>query len=332
MRRAQAENAELKRLLQVEREANAVLRRQNQEFIPGTPIGPRITEFSIAQPSSSLERTQESEATATTHEQSPAVLIQHMGRLVTDQTGTQRFAGTTTGIHFVLSTQQAIKTRMDVIGWFPESCFRLYLLQMPTHEPVAYILGSGATLGLEEACQLLANLCPHPPSYYASHVQRFVASWSAYFPIIAVSDFLLRVTSLLEYVRQTSSARSIGDDDCCIAFHLVMIILVNNLNVDAKSTHGFLSARDIEGMGLLQRTLAVRMMQTRNQSSLQGLLLLGLYYQLTGQNQYMVQLSGLMVQFAHSLGLHRHSRRFTFCAGEIELRRRIWWCVYIYDK
>ncbi|KAF7538793.1 hypothetical protein G7054_g2611 [Neopestalotiopsis clavispora] len=156
---------------------------------------------------------------------SPAVLIQHMGRLVTDQTGTQRFAGTTTGIHFVLSTQQAIKTRMDVIGWFPESCFRLYLLQMPTHEPVACILGSGATLGLEEACQLLANLCPHPPSYYASHVQRFVASWSAYFPIIAVSDYLLRLTSLLEYVRQTSNARSIGDDDCCIAFHLVMILL-----------------------------------------------------------------------------------------------------------
>lgn len=246
--------------------------------------------------------------------------------------GTQRFAGSTTGIHFVLSTQQAIKTRMDVIGWFPESCFRLSLLQMPPHESIASIMGNGDMLNLEDASQCLRHLCPHPISYYLGHVQRFITSWAAYCPIIARSDFQIRVASLLERLRQTPHGLLAVDDDCCIAFQLVMILLINNLNVDAKSIHGCLSHRDAEGMGLLQRSLVFQMMRMRTQSSLQGLLLLGLYYQLTGQNQHMVQLSGLMVQFAHSLGLHRHSRRFTFCAGEIELRRRIWWCVYNYDK
>lgn len=332
LKKAQAENTELKRLLQAEREASTSLRRQNQELIQGTREGHAVPESQTAQLSSALARTHEAEITTAIHEQSPALLIQHMGRLVTDQMGTQRFAGSTTGIHFVLSTQQAIKTRMDVIGWFPESCFRLSLQQMPTPEPVACILGNGDILSLEKACQLLRDLCPHPPSYYARHVQHFITSWAAYCPIIAVSDFQIRLTSLLERSPQTPHGLLIVDDDCCIAFQLVMILLINNLNIDTKSSHGYLSGPDIVGMGLLQRSLVFQLMRMRTQPSLQGLLLLGLYYQLTGQNHHMVQLSGLMVQFAHSLGLHRHSRRFTFCAGEIEIRRRIWWCVYNYDK
>ncbi|ETS72942.1 hypothetical protein PFICI_15334 [Pestalotiopsis fici W106-1] len=332
LKRAQAENAELKRLLQAEREANTVLRRQNQGLMPGSLEGPDIPETRTALLSSTSGKTRESEVAAATHEQSPTVLIQHMGRLVTDQMGTQRFAGTTTGIHFVLSTQQAIKTRMDVIGWFPESCFRLYLLQMPIHEPAASILGPGDILSLEDSLRLFGRLCPHTPSYYAGHVHRFITSWSAYCPIIAASDFQTKLTSLLERSQQGLHELSITDVDCCIAFQLVIILLINNSNIDARSAHDFLSDRDIEGMGVVSRTLFIRMMQIRTQPSLQGLLLLGLYFQLTGQNQHMIQLSGLNVQFAHSLGLHRHSRRFTYCASEIELRRRIWWCVYIYDK
>lgn len=332
MRRAQAENAELKRLLQAEREASTSLRFQNQQLVQGTREAHTFAEPRTAEFGGALAKTREAETTTAIHEQSPAMLIQHMGRLVTDPMGTQRFAGSTTGIHFVLSTQQAIKTRMDVIGWFPESCFRLSLLQMPPHESIASIMGNGDMLNLEDASQCLRDLCLHPISYYFGHVQRFVTSWAAYCPTIAGSDFQIRAASLLERLRQTPHGLLTVDDDCCIAFQLVMILLINNLNFDAKSTHGHLSDRDIEGMGAIQRSLVFQMMRMRTQSSLQGLLFLGLYYQLTGQNQHMVQLSGLMVQFAHSLGLHRHSRRFTFCAGEIELRRRIWWCVYNYDK
>ncbi|KAI2816563.1 transcriptional regulator family: Fungal Specific TF [Aspergillus niger] len=41
--------------------------------------------------------------------------------------------------------------------------------------------------------------------------------------------------------------------------------------------------------------------------------------------------AGQAVRLAQSLGLHRHSRRFRFCAGEMELRKRMWWCVYAVD-
>jgi len=66
-------------------------------------------------------------------------------------------------------------------------------------------------------------------------------------------------------------------------------------------------------------------------ASLQGLLLLLLYYQVTWQHHLVCSTIGSVVRVTHSLGLHRHARRFRFCVGETEVRKRVWWCVYIFD-
>ncbi|GFN10912.1 transcription factor domain-containing protein [Aspergillus tubingensis] len=64
---------------------------------------------------------------------------------------------------------------------------------------------------------------------------------------------------------------------------------------------------------------------------LQSHLLTCLYLQLTRKHDEWTQTCGQVVRLAQSLGLHRHSRRFQFCSGEMELRKRIWWCVYAVD-
>ncbi|KAL4879958.1 fungal-specific transcription factor domain-containing protein [Aspergillus karnatakaensis] len=46
----------------------------------------------------------------------------------------------------------------------------------------------------------------------------------------------------------------------------------------------------------------------------------------------LIQLNGHMVRIAQSLGLHRHARRFRMGVGEIELRKRLWWWIYTFDR
>jgi hypothetical protein len=74
-----------------------------------------------------------------------------------------------------------------------------------------------------------------------------------------------------------------------------------------------------------------KVIATGSLASLQALLLLIVYYQATAQHHLVSTTVGSAVRLAQSLGLHRHARRFKFCAGETEIRKRIWWCVYIFD-
>jgi hypothetical protein len=60
--------------------------------------------------------------------------------------------------------------------------------------------------------------------------------------------------------------------------------------------------------------------------------LFGFYSQLSGDCLAMIRINGLMVSISQSLGLHRHARRFKMKTGEIELRKRVWWYVYVFDR
>ena len=68
-----------------------------------------------------------------------------------------------------------------------------------------------------------------------------------------------------------------------------------------------------------------------NLASLQSLLLLLIFLQQSTRHHLATQMIGSLVRLAQSLGLHRHARRFKFCVGETEMRKRIWWSVYSFD-
>lgn len=65
--------------------------------------------------------------------------------------------------------------------------------------------------------------------------------------------------------------------------------------------------------------------------TLQGLCLLLLYFQRSARHNSIIQTVGAAVRLAQALGLHRHARRFKFCTGETETRKRVWWSIYILD-
>lgn len=61
----------------------------------------------------------------------PTYVIKHMGRLVHDEKGFGRFAGSTTGVHFVLTVEQECQKVLNLSGGFPESCYRAFLVESP---------------------------------------------------------------------------------------------------------------------------------------------------------------------------------------------------------
>ncbi|KAJ4204310.1 hypothetical protein NW767_004502 [Fusarium falciforme] len=65
--------------------------------------------------------------------------------------------------------------------------------------------------------------------------------------------------------------------------------------------------------------------------SLQGLVIMQIYLQLSGRYSTASHISGVATRLAQTLGLHRHSHRFKFDPLETELRRRTWWCQYSLD-
>lgn len=114
-----------------------------------------------------------------------------------------------------------------------------------------------------------------------------------------------------------------------LLFQLCIILLLNRASASASTE----SRNDYDTTYLrLVRTMVPRLIGKGDMPSLQALSLFSLYLQATGQILLMAQLNGILVRLAQSLGLHRHSRRFKFVEGQVEMRKRVWWWVYMYDK
>ena len=95
----QAELVRSQEQLRAERDRNAVLLQQiaRQEQLRPPPDQEAVSAGSTgAQAALQNERQ---------HANDPAYIIKHMGRLVHDERGVGRFAGSTTGVHFVLSVE-----------------------------------------------------------------------------------------------------------------------------------------------------------------------------------------------------------------------------------
>lgn len=118
-----------------------------------------------------------------------------------------------------------------------------------------------------------------------------------------------------------------GNIDYSTVMTLLMIITIT------RSSEGTLEQDETVPLEFtLANQLLDKVMMQRDTKSLQALILFSLYNQLHGHCLAMTTLNGSMVSLAQSLGLHRHARRFKMPAGEIELRKRLWWWVYVFDR
>lgn len=247
-----------------------------------------------------------------------AYVIKHMGRMVHDEIGVGRFAGSTTGVHFVLSVEEACKRTLPFADTFPEGCHSLYLGQSGnTSEPDSSSLHEDIIKCLDQ-----------PVSFYLEQIDVFCHYWEAFCPLFARRQLENDIERLMRKV-QDHGPNSDDETALCI---LLSIMGINCLTHSMSGNHGpnteSPGRQYISVAGHMQGRLVAR----ADIGSLQALTLFAFYHQLSGRSLSLIHLNGHMVRIAQSLGLHRHARRFRLTMSETELRKRLWWWVYIFDR
>lgn len=316
MKRLEDENAELRKQLQAESQAKQRLQEQLNHSSYGPTRKKRRTDNHLAPVSSGSE---------TTTLDRNAFVVKHMGRLVRDDIDVGRFAGSTTGVHFVLSVQEICHAKFPSLEPFPEMCYRSYLLQPSRDASLLYQAAELTPLTVQDARNILGTTLED----VARHLLLFETYWSGFCPSIIREQTLLRARSLLNDLPE---AYQLQAEDLVILQIILLTFLINKSSEEEgdATDQAWLQGTDftLQVVCQIHRLISTRVEPT----GLQALILFSLYVQKSGKRQWMTPLNGAMVQMAQSLGLHRHARRFKFSAAEVEWRKRLWWSVYAFDK
>jgi hypothetical protein len=252
----------------------------------------------------------------------PAYVIKHMGRLVHDENGVGRFAGSTTGVHFVLSVEKECQKTLNLSCGFPESCFRLFLI------PPSPTVPKVAAESPSEYQNWLSECLHYPLAYYHEQADLFMKNWEAFCPVLVRTEVLADIDHMIGLLADLSYTPK---PNPATALLLLMIHCINDLQSNQRKSNYPLS-HGRERYLSLASSLIDEVAAQGDMRSLQALVLFGFYSQLSGDCLAMTRINGFMVSISQSLGLHRHARRFKMKPGEIELRKRVWWYVYVFDR
>lgn len=256
------------------------------------------------------------------------LLLRHMGRIVVDEADVERFAGSTTGVHFILSVQQAVQRQGLLGAKFPDNCYRLHLLA-PTLETSmtsrpARETYSGQQTVFQQA--LSSALMCGVFADYVNQVRGFAETWESLCPVVAMTTLQRRFSGFLIQIQNGSIVDVEAHLERTTLFSVSTILIIQSLGSREQNVD-----ENLHILSGIQEALYPGLLSLANLDALQSIALFSLYTVLTSQYNEMVKLSGIMVQMAKSLGLHRHSRRFKFSVGEVEARKRLWWWIYIFD-
>jgi hypothetical protein len=236
--------------------------------------------------------------------------------------GVDKFAGSATGVHFIHSAEQKYLQVSSTATAFAESIYKLHTLSQPIslysrkNSPREEMSFPKDVLGI-----------PLPKRDYLIKVERFFRRWGSTYPILSPKQYHESTQRVFDQAHG-SNPLILARDSC--SFYQLYLILAINAWDDPESDKDLQTDNSSFYFNLAQR-IHLQSIERGDTSTLQSLLLLSLYLQLSGQHSRLTQVSGEAVRLAQSLGLHRHTRRFKFCAGEIEMRNRIWWAVHRLD-
>ncbi|KAI0977095.1 fungal-specific transcription factor domain-containing protein [Xylaria arbuscula] len=312
------ENADLHRQLEVERASVALLNSRLGEAVMNAPSLSASHNMASERPEVSASYSASAQAKTI-----PALLIKHMGRLVQDCSGVDRFAGTTTGVHFVLLVQQAVRSKYPY-GDFPEGSFKLHMLDWVNQKTFLPIIGPSTPIR-----PTVTELFRRPLAYYSDQMAFFTRIWSCLCPLVEPTDLAPRLQEAIN--RAQNMAWPFLENRDLALFQVALIIMINS----TIATDDEIDTASVEELSRYFDAVAATASNLISRADIFGLhsiALLSFYILLTGQHQSMPCISGIMVQCAFSLGLHRHGRRFKYSPRENELRKRLWWWIYIFDK
>lgn len=239
-------------------------------------------------------------------------VIGHMGRLVADDRQAPMFGGSTTGVHFISQAEQQLQLLHMHKDALPSCAYGLYL-----HSPWGASVHSSAS----PVVDIIAKLPPNTIEIVEATIDR----WTPLYPIVHKSSTIDAIHGLL------SSYQSPGYDVVILYQTLALLALgMIGQKRDCMQQHThFLCAS--EPFYMISTTLLDTVIGQPCLQSLQGLVIIQIYVQLSGRYPTASHISGLATRLAQTLGLHRHSDRFKFDPLETEVRRRAWWCQYSLD-
>ncbi|KAK4508638.1 hypothetical protein PRZ48_002377 [Zasmidium cellare] len=235
-------------------------------------------------------------------------VIKHVGRLVSTGPGQDVFAGSTTGVHFIRSAELKYQRLFESSEAFGEVFFRTNLLPHPASEKIS-------SFGLPCAQIDHGVILSRSREYYMEKLDGYLLGWNQMFPVLCHRQAKEMLTSVLDAV-------SLGQHAKVSGLHQMLLMLAIETCM-CNDDHRDECARYYNAAAQLESGATTQI----NLETMQSLLLKAIFDQLSGQHALVVQVVGRAVRVAQALGLHRNSRRFKFCAGEKELRTRLWWCV-----
>jgi Fungal specific transcription factor domain len=336
--RLQREVAELRDQLQASSRATGRLSDEVEAVseLPVTSARRRKTPRTMDQPTSNsalspaVSLSVESEKLDPKHS---TYIIRHMGRLVTDDSNIGRFAGSTTGVHFVSSVEEVCRRISPSIEPFHEDCFRLHLLQPRLRFDISgFGLKSVALPGADDAfLHHLQTLLAQPLESHARRLDTFLETWLAFCPVIPRQWFLRCIEQMPGFDGESSDQWQHGR--ACATLHTLLLIgLINKISGHHTLEDEALQIWDDPQFFGFIHQLQGPIIAHGDAWCLQSLIIFSFFLQITGRTARMIQINGTLVRLAQSLGMHRHTRRFRFGQSENELRNRMWWWVYGFDK
>lgn len=247
-------------------------------------------------------------------------VIGHMGRLVSDDRQqaslTTVFGGSTTGVHFISQAEQLLQMSQTHKDALPGSAYGLYLDS------------SWASSTLDSPSPEVSNVIQQLPDDSLIIVGKAIDMWTPLYPII-------HKPTLMETTERILQTRVVADGSVnfIILYQILTLLALGSVAGHARGclcTHPNLLCLS-ERFYSQSASLLDHVMNNPCLQSLQALVLVQLYLQVSGRYSRASHLSGVATRIAQTLGLHRHSQRFKFDPLETELRRRAWWCQYSLD-
>ncbi|OQU98779.1 Fungal Zn2-Cys6 binuclear cluster domain-containing protein [Cladophialophora immunda] len=164
-------------------------------------------------------------------------VLRHLGRLVQDGYGSFFFAGSPSGIHFVLLAQRQYQKLFATQEVFPEWMFRLNLTPVlpsqgrgsvyPATLPSTSNVSHSNTNSTSSTGFMFGSLQgpDYPRDFYSRHVSTFLGTWSSLYPIFP-PDQLADVDMIGDVVRTSIEN---GRRDLPRRFSLMAIVALNAL-------------------------------------------------------------------------------------------------------
>lgn len=259
-------------------------------------------------------RTSPDAGTIETTDNKSSSVIRHLGRLVHVSSGSM-FAGSTTGVHFIRSVEQKWQSLADSSESFPECLFRMHLIPSTAMSRTTRNPSPATTNHSWE------SLLQSPGDYYLGRLQHFLTSWGTAYPIFCSRQVTRAFSSTLDQVQSAQV-----DPDRSTSHKILLIMAIESCSAQdpVDQDHAFVyynAARALESDAFDE--LRVEAVQSH--------ILNAIFLQLAGKHALLASAVGAAVRAAQCIGLHRHPRRFKMCAGETELRTRLWWCISLLD-